>query len=80
MNMTIRHGDMAYRHFQSGLIDEQSLRSIIGPLNTILNNNFGNKQWSVLKYRGSYSEEFTQYVDEYIAKVEFPLWAISSHS
>lgn len=63
ITLNIRHGDMAYKQFESGLIDQNDLDSVLTPLVTFLHlMQPGQPRWQQLK--PVLNSEFVSYVDE----------------
>jgi hypothetical protein len=46
--MAFRHGDLAYRQYEKGLIDRDALVSVLAPTRTFLNTELGVEVWDVL--------------------------------
>lgn len=66
ITLNIRHGDMAFRQYQKGLIDKDSLDSVLTPLITFLNiMEPGQPRWDRLK--PILDSGYVLYVDELIA-------------
>jgi hypothetical protein len=65
VNLNIRHGDMAYKQYQNGLIDERSLNSILTPLiGFLLQMEPGGPRWDLMK--NVLNSEYVQHVDKRI--------------
>lgn len=66
ITLNIRHGDMAFRQYQKGLVDKSSLDSVLAPLISFLNlMEPGKPRWDFLK--PVLSAEYVRYVEELIA-------------
>ena len=63
--MTYRHGDLAYRQYENGLIDEISLLSVLAPVRGYSNTEMGQNLWSFL------SQNLNPDYVEYVEKVGF---------
>ena len=61
--LLFRHGDMAYFMYERGAINEDRLRSTLGPLP--LNNRAGRDFWD--QYKNSFTEGYRAYIDNLIA-------------
>jgi hypothetical protein len=46
--MVFRHGDLAYRQYDKGLIDRDGLISVLAPTRTFLNTDLGKQIWAIL--------------------------------
>lgn len=46
--MVFRHGDLAYRQYDKGLIDRDALLSVLAPTRSFLNTQLGVEVWGVL--------------------------------
>jgi hypothetical protein len=46
--MVFRHGDLAYRQYEKGLIDRNGLLSVLAPTRSFLNTELGNGVWAIL--------------------------------
>jgi len=65
VSLNIRHGDMAYKQYQNGLIDENSLNSILSPLIAfLLQMEAAGPRWNILK--NILNSEYVQHVDKRI--------------
>jgi hypothetical protein len=46
--MVFRHGDLAYRQYDKGLLDRDGLVSVLAPTRTFLNTALGKEVWAIL--------------------------------
>ena len=46
--MVFRHGDLAYRQYDKGLIDQDGLISVLSPTRSFLNTQIGREVWETL--------------------------------
>ena len=46
--MVFRHGDLAYRQYDKGLIDRDGLVSVLAPMRSFLNTEMGTQTWAIL--------------------------------
>ena len=60
--MVFRHGDLAYRQYDRGMIDRDSLVSMLAPTRTFRNTEIGAEVWSVLSV--SLNPGYVAFVEE----------------
>ena len=60
--MVFRHGDLAYRQYEKGLIDRDGLTSVLAPTRTFLNTEIGREVWEILS--PSLQSEYVAFVAE----------------
>lgn len=69
ITLNIRHGDMAFRQFQQGLIDQESLDSVLTPLVNFLKlMEPAQPRWAQL--RPALQEDYVLYVEDQVARRE----------
>ena len=57
-----RHSEMSHLQYEKGLITHEQLYSVLGPLNTVLESDYGMQQWQTDRL----SSSFRDYVNENI--------------
>jgi hypothetical protein len=60
--MVFRHGDLAYRQYDKGMIDRASLISVLAPTRTFLNTEVGRETWGLLSR--SLQPSYVAFIDE----------------
>lgn len=60
--MVFRHGDLAYRQYDKGLIDQDALVSVLAPTRTFLNTVLGKEVWATLS--PSLQPKYVAFVNE----------------
>jgi hypothetical protein len=60
--MVFRHGDLAYRQYDKGLIDREGLISALAPTRSFLNTELGKAVWAILS--PSLQSGYVDFVDE----------------
>ena len=62
-----RHGDLAFYQFQLGMISEEQLISLLGPVRAHISNNAtARTAWAGLREAELFQESFVEYIDELI--------------
>ena len=65
-----RHGELAFRQYENGLIDEPSLIGMLGPVGTWRNTDTGEEYW---RLHTSLNPNYRTYVDAWIEGTGFNL-------
>ncbi len=60
--MVFRHGDLAYRQYDKGLIDREGLMSVLAPTRSFLNTALGQEVWGILSQ--SLNADYVAFVKE----------------
>ena len=60
ITMMVRHGDLAFRQYESGLIDEGSLFSVLAPLRVMLPLEASQAWWEFLK--PGFDPDYVEYI------------------
>ena len=61
----LKHSEMSHLQYEKGLISEQQLYNVLGPLNSILQTELGKEEWRVFRIR----TEFRDYVSSNVLSV-----------
>lgn len=63
ITMNVRHGDIAYRQYSNGFIDEDSLNSVLAPVIIFIKNmSPGKSRWEAM--RSVLSPDYVEYVNK----------------
>ena len=62
LTTTFRHGELAYRQYDSQLIDEKSLVSLLNPLISLLNSPEARQSWKV--FSSNLNQDFVNFVNK----------------
>ena len=65
--LRLRLDDMAYFQYERGVIDEERLRSAIGPLRGTMRSRAAREQWQ--NGKGNFVQSFQDFMDEYISEI-----------
>lgn len=61
VTMLVRHGDLAFRQYKNGLIDERALFSVLAPLRAMLPYEASQDQWEFLK--PGFDPEYVEHIE-----------------
>jgi hypothetical protein len=63
----IRHADMAFFQYERGVIDENRLRSVLGPLQPMMANSIARNLWEAVQ--DNFVESFGRFMNEFISEI-----------